>query len=92
MDLFYNKDNIQTYLAGDTSATPEMKALENIDIAFIPMNLPYTMGIEEAAEGVLAFAPTQVYPYHYKGKDGFSDIEMFKNIVEDANKNIFNLF
>jgi len=54
------------YIAGDTEATPEMKALKNIDVAFIPMNLPYTMTPREAAEGVRAFKPKVVYPYHYR--------------------------
>lgn len=54
------------YIAGDTEATPEMKALKNIDIAFVPMNLPYTMTPQEAAQGVQAFKPKVVYPYHYR--------------------------
>ena len=54
------------YIAGDTEATPEMKALKNIDIAFIPMNLPYTMTPQEAATGARAFKPKVVYPYHYR--------------------------
>lgn len=57
------------YIAGDTEGTPEMKALKNIDVAFIPMNLPYTMPPEEAAEGVKAFKPKIVYPYHYRESD-----------------------
>ncbi len=54
------------YIAGDTEATPEMKALKNIDIAFLPMNLPYTMTPQEAAMGARAFKPKVVYPYHYR--------------------------
>lgn len=54
------------YIAGDTEATPEMKALRNIDIAFLPMNLPYTMTPQEAAIGARAFKPRVVYPYHYR--------------------------
>jgi len=57
------------YIAGDTEGTPEMRALKNIDVAFIPMNLPYTMPPEEAADAVRAFRPKIVYPYHYKGSD-----------------------
>lgn len=53
------------YIAGDTECIPEMKALKNIDIAFVPMNLPYTMTPAEAADCVKAFAPKIVYPYHY---------------------------
>ncbi len=54
------------YIAGDTEGHPEMRALKNIDVAFIPMNLPYTMTPEEAAEAVKAFHPKVVYPYHYR--------------------------
>jgi L-ascorbate metabolism protein UlaG (beta-lactamase superfamily) len=53
------------YIAGDTECTPEMKALKNIDVAFIPMNLPYTMTPVEAADCTKVFAPKVVYPYHY---------------------------
>lgn len=53
------------YIAGDTECVPEMKALKNIDVAFVPMNLPYTMTPAEAADCVKAFAPKIVYPYHY---------------------------
>lgn len=57
------------YFAGDTEGTPEMRALKNIDVAFIPMNLPYTMTPSEAAEAVKAFNPHVVIPYHYRGQD-----------------------
>ncbi len=57
------------YIAGDTEAIPEMKALKNIDVAFICMNLPYTMTPEEAAAAVRAFHPAVVYPYHSRGSD-----------------------
>jgi L-ascorbate metabolism protein UlaG (beta-lactamase superfamily) len=57
------------YFSGDTEAVPEMKALKNIDVAFLCMNLPYTMPPDEAAEGVKAFRPKVVYPYHYRGAD-----------------------
>ena len=57
------------YFSGDTEAVPEMKALKNIDVAFLCMNLPYTMPPGEAAEGVKAFRPKVVYPYHYRGSD-----------------------
>ena len=53
---------LRIYIAGDTEATPEMRALKNIDVAFIPMNLPYTMTPEEAADAVRAFHPKVVYP------------------------------
>jgi L-ascorbate metabolism protein UlaG (beta-lactamase superfamily) len=57
------------YFAGDTEGTPEMRALKNIDVAFIPMNLPYTMTPEEAADAVKAFKPKIAIPYHYRGQD-----------------------
>lgn len=74
-------DGSRVYIAGDTEAVPEMRDLSNIDIAFVPMNLPYTMGIEQAAEGVADFAPAVVYPYHYKG----SDIDAFTLLLAKNN-------
>jgi L-ascorbate metabolism protein UlaG (beta-lactamase superfamily) len=68
------------YIAGDTACTPEMRALQDIDVAFVPMNLPYTMPPEEAAECVAAFKPAVVYPYHYRG----SDLQVFKDGLADA--------
>lgn len=62
-------DGARLYIAGDTEATDEMKALKDIQVAFVPMNLPFTMTAEQAAEGVAAFAPAQVYPYHHRGTD-----------------------
>jgi L-ascorbate metabolism protein UlaG (beta-lactamase superfamily) len=59
----------RVYISGDTEAIPEMKALQGIDIAFLCMNLPYTMTPEEAAGAVKAFRPKVVYPYHYRGQD-----------------------
>jgi L-ascorbate metabolism protein UlaG (beta-lactamase superfamily) len=57
------------YFSGDTEGTPEMRALRNIDVAFVCMNLPFTMTPEAAAEAVRAFHPAIVYPYHYRGSD-----------------------
>lgn len=54
------------YIAGDTEATPEMRRLRKIDVAFLPMNLPYTMTPQEAANGARAFKPRIVIPYHYR--------------------------
>lgn len=76
------------YISGDTADTKEMRALKNIDIAFVCMNLPYTMTIEQAASGVLAFEPKVVYPFHYRGNAGFSDVNQFKTLVNTANKSI----
>ncbi|SFR37110.1 L-ascorbate metabolism protein UlaG, beta-lactamase superfamily [Yoonia tamlensis] len=63
-------DGLRIYVSGDTEGIPEMRALENIDVAFVCMNLPFTMDITAAASAVAAFAPTYVYPYHYRGRDG----------------------
>jgi L-ascorbate metabolism protein UlaG (beta-lactamase superfamily) len=60
---------LRIYIAGDTDGIPEMRALKNIDVAFIPMNPPYTMSPQEAADAVRAFHPKVVYPYHYRGSD-----------------------
>ena len=78
----------QLYISGDTQGIPEMRALKNIDIAFVCMNLPYTMNINEAADAVLAFKPKIVYPYHYRGQGGFSDVAAFKALVVAGDKKI----
>lgn len=59
----------RVYIAGDTENTPEMKALKAIDIAFLPMNLPYTMTPEMVADAAKAFRPKVLYPYHYGNTD-----------------------
>lgn len=66
------------YISGDTECIPEMKNLRNIDVAFVCMNLPYTMTPDEAAECVKAFKPKIVYPYHYRD----SDLNMFSNALK----------
>ena len=76
------------YISGDTEDIPEMRALNNIDKAFVCMNLPWTMTVENAADAVLEFKPKEVYPYHYRGTDGFSDVEKFKSIVNSENNAI----
>lgn len=76
------------YFSGDTEDIPEMRSLENIDKAFICMNLPYTMTEESAASAVLDFKPKQVYPYHYRGRPDVSDVNKFKDLVNKGNPNI----
>jgi len=76
------------YISGDTQGIPEMRSLKNIDVAFVCMNLPYTMDIKEAADAVLAFKPAIVYPYHYRGKDGLSDVNAFKSLVDAGGQKI----
>ena len=66
------------YFSGDTEGVPEMRALKNIDVAFVCMNLPYTMPPEEAADAVKAFHPKVVVPYHYRG----SDLSVFQKGLE----------
>lgn len=82
------KDDERLYISGDTEDIPEMRELENIDVALVCMNLPYTMTVEDAADGILAFTPKKVYPYHYRGKDGLSDVSKFKELVNAGNKDI----
>ncbi|RRO16383.1 MBL fold metallo-hydrolase [Flavobacteriaceae bacterium 14752] len=87
-----SKDNYKVYISGDTEAIPEMKSLTDIDLAFMCMNLPYTMPPEMAAEAVLSFKPKKVLPYHYRGmKDGkphFFSVEKFKEMVQSQNDEI----
>jgi L-ascorbate metabolism protein UlaG (beta-lactamase superfamily) len=68
------------YVAGDTACTPEMRSLQRIDVAFLPMNLPYTMSPTEAAECARAFRPAIVYPYHHFE----SDLGVFQTALKDA--------
>ncbi|MBN1651289.1 MAG: MBL fold metallo-hydrolase [Bacteroidales bacterium] len=76
------------YISGDTGNMPEMSEIKNIDRAFLCMNLPYTMDIDEAAKATLIINPKIVYPYHYRGTGGFSDLEKFTALVHDKNKDI----
>jgi L-ascorbate metabolism protein UlaG (beta-lactamase superfamily) len=69
------------YISGDTEDVPEMRALGNIDIAFLCMNLPYTMTPEQAAAAVLEMKPKVVIPYHYRSKDGKTDLDKFRQLV-----------
>lgn len=69
----------RVYVAGDTENTPEMKALQRIDCAFLPMNLPYTMTPEMVADAAKAFKPRILYPYHYGDTDASKLVELLKN-------------
>lgn len=71
----------RVYIAGDTEDIPEMRELKKIDVAFVCMNLPYTMTVDAAADAVLDFKPKVVYPYHYRGKGGLSDLDRFTSLV-----------
>ncbi len=70
----------RVYVSGDTEDIPEMRALENIDVAFVCFNLPFTMTEAQAASAVVEFAPAGVYPYHY----GESDVALFAELVGDG--------
>ena len=76
------------YVSGDTEDIPEMRGLKNIDVAFVCMNLPFTMSVEQAASAVLDFKPKIVYPYHYRGQGGFSDTGKFKALVNKEDPSI----
>lgn len=76
------------YVSGDTEDIQEMRDLRDIDIAFVCMNLPYTMDINQAADAVLEFKPKVVYPYHYRGKPNMSDTAKFKELVNAKNTDI----
>ncbi len=78
----------RVYFSGDTEDIPEMRNLENIDVAFVCMNLPYTMTVESAASAVLDFKPETVYPYHFRGTDGMSDVSKFKDLVNEGDSSI----
>jgi len=67
------------YIAGDTENTPEMKALTDIDIAFLPMNLPYTMSPEMVADAAKSFRPKILYPYHFGKTDTSKLVELLKD-------------
>lgn len=74
----------RVYISGDTEDVPEMRSLRDIDVAFVCMNLPYTMTPEQAASAILEFQPKIVYPYHSRGQDA----EKLKALVESKSKKI----
>lgn len=78
----------RVYFSGDSGPTKEMRSLQNIDMAFVAMNLPYTMSVEDAADAVLDFAPKVVYPYHFRTPEGFSDVNEFERLVREGDRDI----
>lgn len=72
----------RVYIAADTESTPELKALKNIDLAFLPMNLPYTMTPEMVADAARAIKPKILYPYHFGQTDTAKLAELLKNETE----------
>jgi L-ascorbate metabolism protein UlaG (beta-lactamase superfamily) len=71
--------DVRVYIGGDTENIPEMKDLQNIDIAFLPMNLPYTMTPEMAADAARMFRPGILYPYH----TGDTDVTQLEKLLKD---------
>jgi L-ascorbate metabolism protein UlaG (beta-lactamase superfamily) len=69
----------RVYVAGDTENTPEMKALKDIAVAFLPMNLPYTMTPEMVADAAKAFRPKILYPYHFGDTDTAELVRLLKS-------------
>ncbi len=69
---------VRLYVAGDTENTPEMKALKDIGVAFLPMNLPYTMTPEMVADAAKAFRPRILYPYHFGETDTSKIVDLLK--------------
>lgn len=74
--------NKRIYVAGDTENIPEMANLKNIDIAYLPMNIPYTMTPEMVKNAALMFKPKVIYPYHYRGTDPNLLVELLKEYPE----------
>jgi len=72
----------RVYVAGDTENIPEMQALKNIDVAFLPMNLPYTMTPEMVVDAAKTFKPKILYIYHYRGSDTDKLQELMKEVKE----------
>jgi len=72
----------RVYVGADTENTPEMKALKDIDVAFLPMNLPYTMTPEMVADAAKAFKPKVLYPYHFGETDTSKLVELLKDMPE----------
>ena len=85
---FLNLGGKAIYISGDTEDIKEMRDQRRIDIAFVCMNQPYTMDINQAADAVLEFKPKIVYPYHYRGNPDMSDTEAFKKLVNAKNSKI----
>jgi L-ascorbate metabolism protein UlaG (beta-lactamase superfamily) len=74
--------NKNVYIAGDTENIPEMKQLTNINIAFLPMNLPYTMTPAMVADATMACKPTILYPYHYGDTNCQELVDLLKDIKQ----------
>jgi L-ascorbate metabolism protein UlaG (beta-lactamase superfamily) len=72
--------DVRVYVAGDTENTPEMKALKDVDVAFLPMNLPYTMTPAMVADAARAFMPKVLYPYHFGDTDTNELVQLLADV------------
>ena len=79
-----NIEDFRIYIAGDTEAIPELAGIENIDVAFLPCNLPYTMSPEQCAEAARIIAPKVLFPYHYSN----TELQRLTNLLEDTDIDI----
>lgn len=70
------------YIAGDTEPTPELRALQNIDIAFLPVNQPYTMTVDQAVDAVRTLRPQIFYPYHYGQVEERTDLDRLTSLLQ----------
>jgi L-ascorbate metabolism protein UlaG (beta-lactamase superfamily) len=77
-------DDTRVYVAGDGEDTPEMMALRDIDVAFLPVNLPYTMTEEQAAHAVRAIRPAIFYPYHFGGVPHKTDLKKLASLLDGS--------
>ncbi len=73
-------DGLRIYIAGDTEDIPEMKNLKNIDIAFLPVNQPYTMTVTQAVNAANMFLPKILYPYHF----GNTNVKQLKEALKNS--------
>jgi L-ascorbate metabolism protein UlaG (beta-lactamase superfamily) len=73
-------DGLRIYIAGDTEDIPEMKNLKNIDVAFLPVNQPYTMTVAQVVNAAKMFSPKVLYPYHF----GNTDVKPLEELLKDS--------
>jgi L-ascorbate metabolism protein UlaG (beta-lactamase superfamily) len=81
-------DGFKAYIPGDTEPTKEFLSVKDIDLLFIPINEPYTMSIDMAANAILKLKPKVVYPFHYHGRNGDSDLKKLRRLVQAGDPDI----
>lgn len=86
-----SKENFNIYIAGDTENIPEMKDLQNIDIAFLPMNLPFTMTPEMVASAAVIIKPKILYPYHYSDTNPKILVKLLNKYAKEIDVRIKNM-